>query len=86
METAANAFRDSRGQAHEATLEPETPAVTQFRRACRLLDACRVLQANDGYPTCVVELSFGAVERSVQYYVLAKTTDTVQEYHDHETV
>ena len=86
LETATRAFRDTRGQDPEAHLDPETPAVTQLRKACRLLDACRVLQAYDGYYTSVVELSFGAIERTIQYYALAKTTDTVRDFHDHETV
>ena len=50
------------------------------------LDACRVLQANNGYYTSVVELSFGAIERTIQYYALVKTTDTVDDFQDHETV
>ncbi|MFC6941199.1 DNA-binding protein [Salinirubellus sp. GCM10025818] len=86
LEEAAHAFRDTRGQDRETHLDPTTPAVTQLRKACRLLDACRVLQANNGYYTSVVELSFGAIERTIQYYALAKTTDTVDDFQDHETV
>lgn len=86
LETSTRAFRDTRGQDPEAHLDPETPAVTQLRKVCRLLDACRVLQADDGYYTSVVELSFGAIERTIQYYALARTTDTVRAFQDHETV
>lgn len=45
-----------------------------------------MLQASDSYHTSVVELSFGAIERTIQYYALAKTTDTVDDFQDHESV
>lgn len=86
LETAASAFRDTRGHEPEAHLDPGTPALTQLRKACRLLEACRTLREHDGYHTSVVELSFGAIERTIQYYALANTGDSVQDFYSHETV
>lgn len=83
---AASAFRDPRGQEREAHLDPDRPAVTQLRKACRLLDASRTLRTHDGYHTSVVELCFGAIERTIQFYALSNTTDSVEDFRDHETV
>jgi hypothetical protein len=86
LEDAERRFRDVRGQTHEAELDPTQPALTQLRKACRLLDACRVLRTHDGYHTSVIELSFGAIERTIQFYILDSTNDTLQEYQSHEAV
>ncbi|SFS10423.1 hypothetical protein SAMN05216559_3727 [Halomicrobium zhouii] len=40
--------------------------VIQLRKACRLLDACRVLREHDGYHTSVIEMSFAAIERTLE--------------------
>lgn len=86
LEEAERRFRDVRGQTHEAELDPTQPALTQLRKACRLLDACRVLRTHDGYHTSVIELSFGAIERTIQFYILDSTTDTLGAYQRHEAV
>lgn len=86
LEIAARTFRDPRGQDREAHLDSETPAVIQLRKACRLLDAARSLQEHDGYHTSVVELAFGAIERSIQSYAMANADDAVEDFWDHATV
>lgn len=86
LEEAERCFRDVRGQTHEAELDPTQPALTQLRKACRLLDACRVLRTHDGYHTSVIELSFGAIKRTIQFYIFDSTTDTLGEYQRHEAV
>lgn len=57
----------------------------QLRKACRLIDAARTLQVNNGYYTAVVELSFGAIERSFEFYAIAVSNDGVQDFTAHES-
>lgn len=70
--------------AYEVGLDPDDPETTQLRKACRLLDACRTLRANDGYHTSVVEMSFAALERSLEFYALSETRDTFRAFQTHE--
>jgi hypothetical protein len=86
LETAERRFRDVRGQTHEAELDPDQPAATQLRKACRLLDSCRTLREHDGYHTTVVEASFGAIERTIQFYILDSTNDSIRDYQSHGAV
>ena len=79
---AHEAFRRPRGES-EATLDPASPERTQLRKRCRLLEACRILRANDGYHTSVIEMSFGAIERTLQFYVLAQSNDTIADFQTH---
>lgn len=54
----------------EAGLEDADEAtVLQLRKACRLLDAAKFLRERNGHYTVVVEASFIAIERSVQFRV-----------------
>ncbi|QHS17068.1 DNA-binding protein [haloarchaeon 3A1-DGR] len=55
---------------------------TQLTKACRLLDAVARING-DGYYTAVIELCFGATERSVEAYVLAVGGDGLDDFHDH---
>jgi hypothetical protein len=57
---------------------------TQSTKACRLLEVVDTLQAQDGYYTAVIEVCFGAIERSVEAYALSMTTDTLQDFRDHQ--
>lgn len=67
----------------EEALVPNDSETTQLRKACRLLDACRTLRENDGFYTSVIEMSFGAIERTVEFYVLSQSTDTISNFQDH---
>ncbi|MFP9062347.1 hypothetical protein ACLI4R_17740 [Natrialbaceae archaeon A-chndr2] len=40
-----------------------------MRKACRLLDAASFLIARNGHFTVIIESSFVAIERSIQFYV-----------------
>ncbi|WP_058992339.1 hypothetical protein [Haloarcula sp. CBA1127] len=44
---------------------------TQLTKACRLLEVVDTLQAQDGYYTAVIEVCFGAIERSIEAYALS---------------
>ncbi len=67
---AETAFQDTRGQTGEVDLDVSDAALVQLRKACRLLEAARTLRAQNGYYTVVIEASFVAVERSIQFYLL----------------
>lgn len=54
----------------EEGLDVDDPTVLQLRKACRLLDAAGFLLERDGHYTVIIESSFIAIERSIQYYVL----------------
>lgn len=58
---------------------------TQLTKACRYLGACRELRAADGYNGAVIELSFSAVERTVEAYLLWESGNTPADFLDHET-
>jgi len=57
---------------------------TQLTKACRLLEVVETLQSQDGYYTAVIEVCFGAIERSIEAYALAMTNDTLQDFRDHQ--
>jgi hypothetical protein len=50
-------------------------SVLQLRKACRLLDAAGFLLERDGHFTVIIEASFVAMERSIQFYVEEKNYD-----------
>jgi hypothetical protein len=57
---------------------------TQLTKACRLLEFVETLQSQDGYYTAVIEVRFGAIERSIEAYALVMTNDTLAEFQDHQ--
>jgi hypothetical protein len=54
----------------EPGLDVEGDALLQLRKACRILDGIRALRDIDRHHTLVVEGSFAALERTVQFYVV----------------
>lgn len=87
LETALRRFRRSGGQQVETDLNTDgDELLVQLRKACRLLEAVRTLRANDGYATSAIELSFAAVERSIQFYLFYRGNYEPGEFHDHEAV
>jgi hypothetical protein len=87
LDQAEDAFEGYTGgvPAYEKQLDPETNdvATIQLRKGCRLLDACRTLRDHDGYHTSVIEMSFGAIERTLEHYALATTNDSVGDFQNH---
>jgi hypothetical protein len=69
---AEAAFQETRGQTGESDLDVSEAALVQLRKACRLLEAARTLREQNGYYTVVIEASFVAVERSIQFYLLQR--------------
>jgi|APHM01.1.fsa_nt_gi hypothetical protein len=59
---------------------------TQLTKGCTYLEACRTLRTQNGFHGAVVELCFGAIERSLEGYLLQDTADSIDDYQDHEFV
>jgi hypothetical protein len=57
---------------------------TQLTKACRLLNVVETLQAQDGYYTAVIEVSFGAIERSIEAYAISMANDALDDFQDHQ--
>jgi hypothetical protein len=82
---AEDAFGGHRGRLdYEKGLDPDEhdSDVIQLRKACRLLDACRLLRDHDGYHTSVIEMSFAAIERTLEFYALTASNDTIDDFHE----
>ena len=60
VETAQERFQYGQGAVEAGLGDPDSDAIGQLRKACRLLAAARSLRAANGFHTAVMELSFGA--------------------------
>lgn len=69
----AQAAFDRRPTDVESGLDVSDPAVLQLRKACRLLAGANALQ-EQGYDTLVIEASFVAIERTVEFRLLERGT------------
>ena len=68
----------------EAGISAEADWKTQLTKACRLIEVVETLQAADGYYTAVIEVSFGAIERSIEAYALVMGDDNLHDFQNHE--
>jgi hypothetical protein len=86
LDRARDAFETvGRGRtAFEDGISTDEDWKTQLTKACRLLAVVDTLQSRDGYYTAVIEVCFGAIERSIEAYALAMTNDTLQDFRDHQ--
>lgn len=82
----AQALFEQSGEKYEEGLDVDEPALLQLRKACRLLAAARHLRNEGGFYTVVVETSFGAIERTIQFYLLENDHLHRDEYVNHEEV
>lgn len=58
----------------------------QLGKACAMLGTCRQLQQGTNNYVSIVELSFNAIERSFQFYLVEMTTAESADYRTHEAV
>lgn len=77
---------DERPETVETGLAVDKADLLQLRKACRLLAAATHLKEANGYYTLVIEASFAAIERTLQFYLLNKNFLQPEEYVDHRTV
>ena len=69
----AQAAFDQRPTNIETGLDVSDAALLQLRKACRLLAGAEALQ-EEGYYTLVIEASFVAIERTVEFRLLERGT------------
>lgn len=74
------------GDDFEEGLDVDSSVDLQLRKACRLIDTAEFLQEQNGYYTVIVETSFAAIERTIQFYLLESDLLHEDEYVDHEEV
>ena len=86
LERAQDAFEMvGRGRTEfEDGISADADWETQLTKACRLLEVVETLQAQDGYYTAVIEVCFGAVERSIEGYALSMSDDSLEDFQDHQ--
>jgi hypothetical protein len=86
LDRAEDAFEEvGHGVPHyEKGIESGGGWETQLTKACKLLDVIAVLQEQNGYYTAVIELCFGAIERSIEAYAVGMGGDEVEDFRDHE--
>ena len=58
----------------------------QLGKACAMLGTCRQLRQGTNNYVSIVELSFNAIERSFQFYLVEMTTAESVDYRTHEEV
>ncbi|WP_458207703.1 hypothetical protein [Haladaptatus sp. NG-SE-30] len=81
LESAEDAFQRT-PENPEIGLEHVTDSsILQLRKACRLIDAARFLLERNGHYTVIIEASFVAIERSIQFYVEEKGYDVAGQRH-----
>jgi len=68
LEASERSFEQAPGNVEEG-LDVEEAELVQLRRACRLLAAASRLR-DDGYYTVVIESSFVAIERTIQFRLI----------------
>ncbi len=85
LDEAQTLFERS-GTGFEEGLNVDDPTLLQLRKACRLIDAAQFLEQEDGYYTVIIEASFAAIERSIQFYLLDTGLLYEDEYVNHEEV
>lgn len=71
--TEVQAAFDRRPTAIESGLDIGDAALLQLRKACRLLAGAEALR-DDGYYTLVIEASFVAIERTIEFRLLERGT------------
>jgi hypothetical protein len=77
---------DKRPETVEAGLDVDESEMVQLRKACRLLEAGRELNSENGYYTLVIEAAFAATERTLQFYLLDTGFLEPEDYVDHREV
>lgn len=70
----------------EAGIDSEEDWTTQLTKACQLIDGARTIRNHNGHYTAVIELCFGAIERSLEAWLLSETGDEMNDLTDHEYV
>lgn len=73
-------------QTPEDGIVSEENWTAQLTKGCQLIDGARTIHEYNGHYTAVIELCFGAIERSLQAWLLSQTGDEPEDLQDHETL
>lgn len=87
LDRAEDAFEE-RGHGRpsfEDGISPDADWKTQLTKGCRLLEVAQSLEADSGYHTAIIEVCFGAIERSIEAYALAMGGDELGDFQNHST-
>jgi hypothetical protein len=74
------------GPVQESLSWQESDADVQLGKACAMLGTCRQLRQGTNNYVSIVELSFNAIERSFQFYLVDRTPANSSDYRDHGQV
>ena len=85
LEESLELFEQHGGEIEEG-LDTDDMELLQLRKACRLLEAASFLEDENGYYTVIIEASFGAIERTIQFYLLQTGLLHEDEYVTHDAV
>lgn len=69
---------------YEDDIDTDEDWITQLTKACQLIDGTRTIRNHNGHYTAIVELSFGAIERSLEAWLLDRTGNEVEDFDNHE--
>jgi hypothetical protein len=64
----------------------QTDVDIQLGKACAMLGTCRELRDGSNNFVSIVELSFNAIERSLQFYLVGQTAANSSDYRNHKQV
>ena len=64
----------------------QTDADIQLGKACAMLGTCRQLRDGSNNFVSIIELSFNAIERSLQFYLVEQTAADSSDYRNHRHV
>lgn len=68
---------------YESGISTDADWETQLTKACRLIEVASLLQTQNGYYTAVIEVCFGALERTIEAYCLKNGGDTLRDFQNH---
>jgi len=69
----------------EDGIDSDEDWTSQLTKGCQLVNAAYTIRENNGHYTAIIELCFGAIERSIQAWLLSETSDEPEDLKDHET-
>ncbi|MFP3871254.1 MAG: hypothetical protein ACLFVL_00025 [Candidatus Aenigmatarchaeota archaeon] len=85
LERTIAEFRSGGGKVEEG-LDVDDPSLLQLRKSCRLLKAVNTMKEENGYYTLIIEASFSAIERTIQFYLLESEYIRESDYVSHEDI
>jgi hypothetical protein len=87
VETVESLLADGEtGPVQDSLSWQQADADVQLGKACAMLGTCRQLRRGSNNYVSIVELSFNAIERSFQFYLVDQTAADSSDFRAHEQV